>query len=127
MKLAYEHFPINPVIDKPINPKQKDTGKALILTKFLGENIIRRVDALEGVTIQNDQEKKKDEITVEGIDLENTSKTCKKTTRQTRLSNWGWSGLGEIGALIHQSCKVRHKDIRKFLDGVYVQDISTQV
>lgn len=77
MKLAYEHFPINPVIEKPVNPKTKDIGKVLVLTKFLGENIVRRVEALEGVTIQNDQEKKKDEIVVEGIDLEATSKTCR--------------------------------------------------
>jgi large subunit ribosomal protein L9e len=25
-------------------------------------------------------------------------------------------------ALIHQSCAIRHKDIRKFLDGIYVSE-----
>jgi hypothetical protein len=25
-------------------------------------------------------------------------------------------------ALVHQSCLVRHKDIRKFLDGIYVSE-----
>ena len=125
MKLAYEHFPINPVIEKPLNPKTKDIGKVLVLTKFLGENIIRKVEALEGVTIQNDQEKKKDEIVVEGIDLEATSKTCTAFKNdfgfENALLRW------ETGALIHQSCQVRHKDIRKFLDGVYVQEVSNQV
>ena len=28
-------------------------------------------------------------------------------------------------ALIHQSCLVKNKDIRKFLDGIYVSDKST--
>jgi len=55
---------------------------------------------LEGVKV-NKQEELKDEITVEGLDLSNVSLSC---------------------AQIHQSCKVRHKDIRKFLDGIYVSD-----
>lgn len=30
-------------------------------------------------------------------------------------------------ALVHQSCLVKHKDIRKFLDGIYVQEKGTIV
>lgn len=28
-------------------------------------------------------------------------------------------------ALVHQSCLVKHKDIRKFLDGIYVSEKGT--
>merc|ERR1712194_208430 len=41
----------------------------------------------------------KDEIWIEGHDIDDTSRSA---------------------ALIHQSCLVKNKDIRKFLDGVYV-------
>jgi large subunit ribosomal protein L9e len=41
----------------------------------------------------------KDEIQVEGTDVELVGRSC---------------------ALINQSCAVKKKDIRKFLDGVYV-------
>lgn len=27
--------------------------------------------------------------------------------------------------MVHQSCLVKHKDIRKFLDGIYVQEKGT--
>lgn len=40
-------------------------------------------------------------LTLVGTDLNNVSLTC---------------------ALIHQSVRVKHKDIRQFLDGIYVQD-----
>lgn len=30
-----------------------------------------------------------------------------------------------IAALIHQSCAVKNKDIRKFLDGIYVSEKGT--
>ena len=41
----------------------------------------------------------KDELILEGNDIEKVSASA---------------------ASIHQSCKVRNKDIRKFLDGIYV-------
>ena len=51
----------------------------------------------------------KDEIQIEGIDLDNVSLTCIDCK-------------SSIGALICQTVKVRHKDNRKFLDGIYVSD-----
>merc|ERR1711868_64386 len=56
------------------------------------------VDALDGVKMERDP-KNNNEILLSGNDVENVSRTC---------------------ALISQSCAVKNKDIRKFLDGIYV-------
>lgn len=52
----------------------------------------------EGVTIAR-SESVKDQLELQGNDLELVGQTC---------------------ASIHQSCTVKDKDIRKFLDGIYV-------
>ena len=51
-----------------------------------------------GCTVRKSEDQK-DELIIEGTDLELVSRSA---------------------ALIHQSTLVRHKDIRKFLDGIYV-------
>jgi len=96
MRFAYAHFPINVNIDKG--------GKVLEIKNFLGEKISRKIDMLEGVKVSR-KEDIKDEITLEGTSLDNVSLTC---------------------ALIHQSCQVKNKDIRKFLDGIYVSERGSQ-
>merc|ERR1712080_613184 len=53
---------------------------------------------LEGVTMERNPGNNA-EIIISGTDIENVSSTC---------------------ALISQSCAVKNKDIRKFLDGIYV-------
>ena len=53
---------------------------------------------MPGVTVKRSTDVK-DEITVEGNSIKNVSRTC---------------------ALIQQICAVKRKDIRKFLDGIYV-------
>ena len=63
------------------------------------------VEALEGVTVKRSTDVK-DEITLEGNDINNVSGTC---------------------ALIQQVCAVKRKDIRKFLDGIYVSGKGTCV
>ncbi len=60
----------------------------------------KRINALPGVTISK-KEEEKNILTVIGNDLDNVSQTC---------------------ALIHQSTKVPHKDLRQFLDGIYIQE-----
>ena len=92
MKFAYAHFPIQANL---IN-----NGKGVEIKNFLGEKHVRKINALEGVTI-NRTEEAKDELTVQGSNLENTSLTC---------------------ALIQQCVRVKNKDIRQFLDGIYVSD-----
>ncbi|KAH7105667.1 ribosomal protein L6 [Auriculariales sp. MPI-PUGE-AT-0066] len=95
MRAVYAHFPINCII--------QDGGSAIEIRNFLGEKIVRRVDMLEGVSI-SESKAQKDELILEGTDIENVSQSA---------------------ASIQGTCRVRNKDIRKFLDGVYVSEKGT--
>merc|ERR1712022_51083 len=90
MRFVYAHFPINVAI---VN---KDTK--IEIRNFLGEKVVRVVDALEGVKVSRSSDVK-DEIVLEGNSIDNVSRTC---------------------ASVQQICAVKRKDIRKFLDGIYV-------
>ena len=92
MRFVYAHFPVNVNIS--------DDGKVIEVRNFLGEKVIRRVVMLDGVTISRNEEVK-DEITLVGNNKEN---------------------VGTSAAQIHQSTLVKNKDIRKFLDGIYVSE-----
>ena len=77
-----------------------DDGQ-LEIRNFLGEKVVRKVPIPDTVKVTHtDPAKVKDEIVLEGNDIEIVSGTA---------------------ARIHQSCLVKRKDIRKFLDGIYVQ------
>jgi large subunit ribosomal protein L9e len=67
MRYAYAHFPIQANI---ING-----NKAIEIKNFIGEKLVRKIDALEGVTITR-KEEEKDQIWVQGTSLENVSQTC---------------------------------------------------
>jgi len=95
MRLVYAHFPIN------INITNNDG--CVEIRNFLGEKRVRAVDMLDGVKIQKSTATK-DELILEGADIENVSRSA---------------------ALIHQQTLVRNKDIRKFLDGIYVSEKGT--
>jgi large subunit ribosomal protein L9e len=92
MRLVYAHFPINVNIE--------DKGARVEIRNFLGEKRVRNVKMLPGVTIKR-SDAVKDELILSGNDIENVSRST---------------------ALIHQQCLVKNKDIRKFLDGVYVSE-----
>ncbi|CAM8978968.1 unnamed protein product [Rhodiola kirilowii] len=92
MRFVYAHFPINASITSG--------NKGIEIRNFLGEKKVRKVDMLDGVTILR-SEKVKDEIVLDGNDIELVSRSC---------------------ALINQKCHVKNKDIRKFLDGIYVSE-----
>ncbi|XP_011075872.1 60S ribosomal protein L9-1 [Sesamum indicum] len=92
MRFVYAHFPINASIT--------NSGTAIEIRNFLGEKRVRKVDMLEGVTVVR-SEKVKDELVLEGNDIELVSRSA---------------------ALINQKCHVKKKDIRKFLDGIYVSE-----
>ncbi|KAF4706656.1 60S ribosomal protein L9 [Perkinsus olseni] len=90
LRFVYAHFPINSNIT--------NNGSTIEIRNFLGEKVVRTVDMMPGVSVRKSDDVK-DEVIVEGADLELVSRSA---------------------ALIHQSTLVRHKDIRKFLDGIYV-------
>jgi len=95
MRYVYAHFPINVHIT--------DDKKEVEIRNFLGEKVIRRVRMLDGVNIEISSNQK-DELILSGNDLENVSQSAAK---------------------IQQSTTVKNKDIRKFLDGVYVSERGT--
>ncbi|KIM68809.1 hypothetical protein SCLCIDRAFT_1209006 [Scleroderma citrinum Foug A] len=97
MRAVYAHFPVNCII--------QEQGHLLEIRNFLGEKTVRHVPMLDGVTIA-ESKAQKDEIILEGNDIENVSQSA---------------------ASIQGSCRVRNKDIRKFLDGIYVSDRTTIV
>lgn len=97
MRSVYAHFPINVIIS--------DDLKDVEIRNFLGEKALRRVQMLPGVTCVNSKSVK-DELVLESNDVEAVSKCA---------------------ALIQQSTTVKRKDIRKFLDGIYVSEKTTVV
>ncbi|KAK9090242.1 hypothetical protein Sjap_023419 [Stephania japonica] len=92
MRFVYAHFPINASIGT--------SNTSIEIRNFLGEKRVRKVDMLEGVTVAR-SEKVKDELILDGNDIELVSRSA---------------------ALINQKCHVKKKDIRKFLDGIYVSE-----
>ncbi|EGR47735.1 uncharacterized protein TRIREDRAFT_78870 [Trichoderma reesei QM6a] len=96
MRYVYAHFPINVNLDK-----NKETGLYEVeIRNFIGEKIVRRVTMHEGVDVEISKSQK-DELILTGNSLENVSQSA---------------------ADIQQICRVRNKDIRKFLDGLYVSE-----
>lgn len=82
----------------PINLTIADSKKSVDIRNFLGEKVTRTVNMLEGVKIEMGG---KDELVVTGNDIEKVSLSA---------------------ASIQQSTLVKGKDIRKFLDGIYVSE-----
>ena len=90
MRLVYSHFPISTDV--------VEEGTLINIRNFLGEKRVRKVRMGKGVTVKRGDEVK-DQLIIEGIDLELVS---------------------QAAANIHCVALVRNKDIRKFLDGIYV-------
>lgn len=82
----------------PVTLVIADDGKSIQVQNFLGEKRTRTINMYDGVTIKK---LGKDEIGLEGNDVEKVSQSA---------------------ANIHQANLVRNKDIRQFLDGVYVSE-----
>ncbi|CAD2217923.1 large subunit ribosomal protein L9e [Angomonas deanei] len=91
IRCAYAHFPINVSVE----------GQVVEIRNFLGEKRIRRQVIPDSMKVkQTPSNEVKDEIVIEGNDLCQVSREA---------------------AVMHQLCLVKNKDIRKFLDGVFVQ------
>merc|ERR1711893_362070 len=88
----------------PINLVITNENKSVEIKNFLGEKFTRHVNMLKGVTFKPSGVK--DEFIVQGNDIELVSRSA---------------------ALIQQSTSVKRKDIRKFLDGIYVSEKTTVV
>merc|ERR1712193_480727 len=97
MRAVYAHFPINCAIT--------EGGSLVEVRNFLGEKFVRKVRMHDGVKCENSKEQK-DELLLTGNSLEAVSQSA---------------------ALIQQSTTVKNKDIRKFLDGLYVSEKTTVV
>ena len=94
LRYVYAHFPIN------VNVVEKDGDKFIEIRNFLGEKRVRHVKIFDGVTVEPSTTQK-DELVVAGHSLEAVSQNA---------------------AEVQQICRVRNKDIRKFLDGIYVSE-----
>ncbi|KAJ3074324.1 hypothetical protein HDU98_011486 [Podochytrium sp. JEL0797] len=92
MRFVYAHFPINVNIS--------DDAKQVEIRNFVGQKVILKVNMMEGVTVSHSVGQK-DEITIIGSDIDHVSQSA---------------------AQIQQATRVRNKDIRKFLDGIYVSE-----
>nr|ALS05122.1 60S ribosomal protein L9 [Labidocera rotunda] len=97
MRAVYAHFPIICAIS--------EGGSLIEVRNFLGEKYVRKVRMAPGVTVENSKAQK-DELIVTGNSIDDVSKSA---------------------ALIQQSTTVKNKDIRKFLDGLYVSEKTTVV
>jgi len=96
MRFCYAHFPIN-----VSSVKDGASGRDVVeIRNFLGEKKVRRVELLDGVKYTRTADVK-DQIEISGIDITKVSLSC---------------------ARIAQSTAVKNKDIRKFLDGIYVSE-----
>merc|ERR1711865_840966 len=95
--MVYGHFPINVTIEKK--------GKLVEIRNFLGEKRVKIVNMLDGVICEKSS-LVKDELILKGNDIELVSRSA---------------------SLISQSCLVKNKDIRKFLDGIYISEKTTVV
>lgn len=92
LRFVYAHFPINVTC--------ADDKKSCEIRNFLGEKRVRRV-AMDGDVTCYRSTDIKDELVVEGSDIELVS---------------------QCAAMVHHVCLVKRKDIRKFLDGIYVSE-----
>ncbi|KAG6362207.1 hypothetical protein INS49_010437 [Diaporthe citri] len=95
MRYVYAHFPINVNLDK-----NSDGVYEVEIRNFIGEKLVRRVIMQSGVDVEISKAQK-DELVLSGNSLEAVSQSA---------------------ADIQQICRVRNKDIRKFLDGMYVSE-----
>mmetsp|Transcript_2793 Transcript_2793/g.5648 ORF Transcript_2793/g.5648 Transcript_2793/m.5648 type:complete len:196 (-) Transcript_2793:84-671(-) len=93
MKFVYAHFPINVNCEKVDGSKTKNL---IEIRNYLGEKVTRKVYMQPGCEV--DRTKEKDEICIIGNSRE---------------------AVGTSVSQIQQICQVKHKDIRKYLDGIY--------
>jgi len=91
MRLVYNHFPISVTTEK--------NGTEVQVRNYLGEKRVRIIPMIGDVVCKRSEDGTKDEIILSGNDLDAVSQSA---------------------ANIWSSSRCKDKDIRKYLDGVYV-------
>ena len=86
--------------NKTIEPIAQEGGKLLVIKNFAGEKFTRKIRCPEGVKVETTSQKTKgkNRIFVMGIDVEL---------------------VGLMASRIKQSCTIRKKDLRIFVDGIH--------
>lgn len=130
MRAVYAHFPINCII--------QESGAALEIRNFLGEKVLscNRFSGLASCSIMigrlcgmsrclraspsTSQKPRRMSSSSKGP----TFKTFRNLVRSYNLKSWDLTN-GSPAASIQGICRVRNKDIRKFLDGIYVSERGT--
>merc|ERR1712226_237608 len=84
----------------PMKPASAKDGKSIKISNYLGAEEVKTIVAPKGVNIECDPENPQKEIILTGIDNES---------------------VGTCASMIHQSCRPRALDRRKFEDGLYIQ------
>lgn len=107
-------FPINVNIEK-----NKETDQFEVeIRNFVGEKLVRRVTMRPGVNVEASKNQK-DELQLSG----NVSSLLRSLEARCLTNNdQSLEDVSQSAADIQQICKVRNKDIRKFLDGLYVSE-----
>ncbi|MHA1971104.1 MAG: 50S ribosomal protein L6 [Candidatus Thorarchaeota archaeon] len=93
VRLGYEYEMKIVFSHFPITVEQK--GDIMLIKNFIGERGMRKANLIGDIQIRTTE----DEIFISGIDIEHVSQSA---------------------ANIQQACKIRDKDRRVFLDGIYV-------
>lgn len=108
-----DSFPINVNIEK-----NKETDQFEVeIRNFVGEKLVRRVVMRPGVHVEASKNQK-DELQLTG----NVSTHTSMTLIAVLMHAQSLEDVSQSAADIQQICKVRNKDIRKFLDGLYVSE-----
>jgi hypothetical protein len=89
MRAVYAHFPINCIIG--------EGGKSVSIRNFLGEKIVREIPMLPGVTI-SESKAQKDEIILEGNDLQNVSQSAASIHGSCLVKNKGQSAVSFLSS-----------------------------
>ncbi len=76
-------------------------NNTLEIRNYIGEKVVKRIKMIGSDTKITKSTDVKDQLVIEGNDVNSVSQTC---------------------AQIQQSCRPKGKDIRKFLDGIYVSE-----
>ena len=91
MRLVYNHFPISVTMER--------SGAEVQVRNYLGEKRVRIIPMIGDVVCKRSEDGTKDELILSGNDLDAVSQSA---------------------ANIWSSSRCKDKDIRKYLDGIYV-------